>query len=422
MDVVGWHRGGSVACAALSGAPQDATDPTLACARHDRPPRSALMRRPVVAAPTRVRRVHRGVHTPAPPAVGGSSACRPGDGAFGSTMRATTVGGMSVSAVVAVLAERAGVASVGELTAATSPGAVRAAVRSGVVMRTSRGMYALTAVATAPPAHRSWTDPEPSEAQILHLARARAVARGRCAALSHRAAAAQYGWAVFDPAPHLDLIVPVDRRVRAAPGIRQHRGRIGASERECFRTAPIRTVIDCAVELPFPEALAVADSALRSGRVGPQALRAAADRYRGRHSRRVRRVAEAADPGADNPFESVVRAHLLDVAGFAPTTQHTIADAGFHARVDIADLEHRIVVEADSHRYHGAREAFLRDVSRYTGLVMRNWVVLRFTVADARAGTPIREAAAAALETRRVPGPLEPEGPTSREGRPTATR
>jgi hypothetical protein len=43
-------------------------------------------------------------------------------------------------------------------------------------------------------------------------------------------------------------------------------------------TDPVRTVIDCARDLPFDEALAVADSALRSGKVGPDALRQAAAR------------------------------------------------------------------------------------------------------------------------------------------------
>lgn len=42
------------------------------------------------------------------------------------------------------------------------------------------------------------------------------------------------------------------------------------------RTARLRTALDCARTLPFDEALAVVDSALRSGRVHKQELLSAA--------------------------------------------------------------------------------------------------------------------------------------------------
>jgi hypothetical protein len=40
-------------------------------------------------------------------------------------------------------------------------------------------------------------------------------------------------------------------------------------------TSPLGTVLDCARYLPFGEALAVADSAVRSGKVQPEILREA---------------------------------------------------------------------------------------------------------------------------------------------------
>jgi hypothetical protein len=80
-------------------------------------------------------------------------------------------------------------------------------------------------------------------------------------------------------------------------------------------TSPIRTVVDCARVLPFDQALAVADSALRSGDVEPQQLReATVSSPRTGRSRAVR-VTAAADGRAANPFESVLRALAGDVAG-----------------------------------------------------------------------------------------------------------
>jgi len=59
--------------------------------------------------------------------------------------------------------------------------------------------------------------------------------------------------------------------------------------------------------------------------------------------------------------------------------QASVADDAFFARVDLADLDHGIVVEADSYRHHATREGFERDCERYDELVVRVWLVLRFT-------------------------------------------
>jgi hypothetical protein len=75
-------------------------------------------------------------------------------------------------------------------------------------------------------------------------------------------------------------------------------------------TTPSRTVIDCARLLPFDEALAIADSALRSGFVTREELTEAD--VRGAGALAVRRVVRHADPRAANPFESVLRALCLE--------------------------------------------------------------------------------------------------------------
>jgi very-short-patch-repair endonuclease len=137
-------------------------------------------------------------------------------------------------------------------------------------------------------------------------------------------------------------------------------------------------VLDCARTLEPGPALAVADSALRRGLVGPAELLCAANGLRGAGRRRVLWVAEHADPRAESGLESVLRAIVLlaGVLGFEP--QVLISDDGFRARVDLGHRGLRVVLEADSFEHHGSRAALVRDCRRYDELTIRGWRVLRF--------------------------------------------
>ena len=144
-------------------------------------------------------------------------------------------------------------------------------------------------------------------------------------------------------------------------------------------TAPLRTVIDCGRRLPFDEALAVADSALRHGDVtGPELVAAAAD-VRGKGAARCRRVASAADGRAANPFESVLRGIGSDVRGLALEPQVPVRTRIGIVHPDLVDQRRRIAVEADSWTWHTGRDAHSRDCVRYTALVLAGWSVVRFT-------------------------------------------
>ncbi len=59
--------------------------------------------------------------------------------------------------------------------------------------------------------------------------------------------------------------------------------------------------------------------------------------------------------------------------------QYKIWDESFWAKVDLADPELKIVIEAESFEFHGQRKQLLRDCRRYTELAARGWVVLRFS-------------------------------------------
>ena len=213
------------------------------------------------------------------------------------------------------------------------------------------------------------------------LGAARSIALGASATASHTTAALHWGWQVkSEPElPHLTL--PRGRKLRASArtGVQRHWRELLPEEiRDGWVTSPARTVIDCCLDLPFDEALAVADSAWRAG-LSPIDVMTVAARLPRRVRRRVAAVLERANRGAANPFESVPRALCLQVEGLTVVTQHVIRDRSFYAKVDLADTVLRIVIEAEGFENHGTRAALKRDCRRYTGLGARDWIVIRFT-------------------------------------------
>ena len=138
----------------------------------------------------------------------------------------------------------------------------------------------------------------------------------------------------------------------------------------------------CGRRLPFDEALAIADSALRDG-FPRQSLLDLSAAARGPGSARLRRVAALADGRAANPFESVLRALSLEVPGLEVEPQvHIRGDLDLSARSDLVDRRLRVVLEADSFEWHGDRAALRRDARRYDRLVANGWLVLRFAWED----------------------------------------
>lgn len=141
-------------------------------------------------------------------------------------------------------------------------------------------------------------------------------------------------------------------------------------------TTPLRTVIDCARHLPFDEALAVADSALRSGLVTRADLDSSD--VRGAGADAVRRVLRHADRRAANPFESVLRALCIE-AGFVVEPQAAVDLGTGTIHPDLVCRVLRMAFEADSWSFHASRRAHRRDCARYNLLVINGWRVLRFT-------------------------------------------
>lgn len=263
---------------------------------------------------------------------------------------------------VSALERLGGIASRGSLLRLTSKAELTASHRSGDVVRDSRGRYALPNV----------------EASLR-------AANTLAGTVSHTSAAAFWGWELktAPAAPH----VTVPRKRQVAPdrrkGLQVHWLDLHPEDvSHPAVTSRDRTLTDCLTSLPFDEALALADSALRHEDISPSRLTSLVTRLNGPGSARARRVAAAADSRAANPFESVLRAIALDVRGLSLIPQRPISWPGFYARPDLVDEDLRLVLEADSHTWHSSRADLRRDCRRYNALVLNGWTVLRFTWED----------------------------------------
>lgn len=254
-----------------------------------------------------------------------------------------------------------GVATRAQLIEATSRAEVDAARAAGDIGVLSRGRYALP-----------------------DLDEARQTSHRLSGTLSHTSAALHWGWAVKSAPERAHVTLPKNRKLTAEQRltITLHRATLHADQIVDGVTTRERTLIDC---LRMPDdgvALAVADSALRDG-FSASRLVGLADRARGPGIRRARRLARRADGAAANPFESVLRAIALDVAGLNVRPQVPVfTPTDFLGRPDLVDEDLMIVLEADSFEWHGGRAALQRDARRYNGFIANGWLVLRFAWED----------------------------------------
>lgn len=254
-----------------------------------------------------------------------------------------------------------GVATRWQLILASSEPDLKRAVAAGEIVRDAPGRYAV------PVADK-----------------ARRAANRLSGVVSHRSAALHWGWELKVVPDLPDVTIPRKRHLKPdqAGGVALHWVDLDRDDVEKLVTTRERTLVDCMRSLPFDEALTVADSALRHKDITKERLVELADSIKGPGAPQARRVAREADGRAANPFESVLRAISLDIAGLDLQPQVVIADERGRGQVDLADTRLRWVIEADSYTWHGDRPAFVRDCRRYTRLVLLGWHVLRFVWED----------------------------------------
>jgi hypothetical protein len=233
------------------------------------------------------------------------------------------------------------------------------ALRSGRIVRIARGRYA------APTASRH-----------------RRAANVLTGVISHRSAAQLWGWAQKKPDALPEVTVPRNRRVDRAlrTMLVPHWADLPDSDVVDGVTTRRRTLVDCLRNLPFDEALAIADSALREGDVTHAELVDIAASTRGRGRTRIMAVAAEATARAANPLESVLRAQVLLVPGLDAIPQHPVAlDESLDAHPDVASPEHRLAFEAEGWEWHSTRSQLTRDSRRHNALALAGWLVIRFT-------------------------------------------
>jgi very-short-patch-repair endonuclease len=257
-----------------------------------------------------------------------------------------------------LLRDLGGVARRSALLALVARADLDQAVASGEVVRDGRGAYAL---------------PEADQADRL--------TQKYGGVLGLTSAALRHGWAVKTVPDRPQVVVSRGRRVHRPTDVEIHFAELAAHQVRDGSTIPEVTLDHCLRRLPFADALAVADSALREG-FGRQALEDVAHRARGPGAPQARRVAALASSRGANPFESALRAIAVEVTGLQVRPQVRITDGAFPVRPDLVDESLRLVLEADSFGWHGQRSALAADTRRYNMLVVAGWTVLRFCYED----------------------------------------
>ncbi len=269
------------------------------------------------------------------------------------------------------------------------------ALASGKLLRLARGTYVLS---SQQPAQQA-------------AARLRGV-------VSHTSAAQLWLMEVVSAPVLPHVTVPRSRKLSARDVVR-HWADLPPADVEGGVTTPLRTVVDCARSLQLPDALAVADSALRRGLVRPGELRARAEATRGAGRAAVQRVAQHASGRAANPFESALRGIAVEAGVLGLEPQVVLECVGGRVRPDLLHRRLRLMAEADSFEWHGRRRALADDCRRYDDLVADGWTVLRFAWEQVMFDRPwvsrtLRATAARCAVTADVQKSLEPAGSGAR--------
>lgn len=236
---------------------------------------------------------------------------------------------------------------------------VDAALRDGVLVSPGRTHYALP------------TSPD-------HVRRAAAVA----GVLSHRSAAARWGWAQKEPPERAEVTVPRNRKLarRTRDLVIPHWSDLTPDDVVGRVTSMQRTLVDVSRTLPLDISLPIVDSALRAGDVSKSELQHLADSTRGRGRTRIRAVADLASARSANPLESVLRAQCSLVPGLSVVPQRPIhLPGGLVLHPDVADVALRLAIEAEGFEFHGQSVQLTRDCRRYNLLVVDGWTVIRFS-------------------------------------------
>jgi hypothetical protein len=166
-------------------------------------------------------------------------------------------------------------------------------------------------------------------------------------------------------------------------------------------TSVARTVIDLARSLPFEQAVAAGDQALRLGVTPAELDGCLAAMPRWPHVRQARRVLAFLDVRSESVGESVSRVRIRDEGLPDPELQREIRNGvgAFIARVDFCWDEHQIIGEFDGRVKYGRllppgkslEDAIYAEKIREDALRDLGWRVVRWTWADLYTANRLRD-------------------------------
>jgi hypothetical protein len=250
-----------------------------------------------------------------------------------------------------------------------SPSAVRGRVSAGRLHRIHRGVYAVGHQLLA--ARGRWT--------------AAVLACGPGAVLSHRSAAALWG---IRPTTRTGIEVMTPGRVgRRRAGIEVHdAASLRAADITQVHHIPCttlaRTLLDLAAVLDRRALERAYDQAEVLGVLDRKAVEDLLARSSCRPGlAALRAVVQAERPPSLTRSELEKRFLAICSAAALPRPQVNawVPLNGGGIEVDFLWREQRLIVETDSHRFHGTRAAFERDRVRDQRLLLKGWRVARFT-------------------------------------------
>jgi predicted transcriptional regulator of viral defense system len=270
--------------------------------------------------------------------------------------------------IARMAAEQWGVLSVGELReCGLSARAVATRVNRGGLHRLHRGVYAI--------GHRGVA----LEGRFLAAAKA----CGPGAVLSHLSAAAL--WGLMEWEERYPEVTIRDTTPRAHPGIRVHRTcllepRDVRRHRQIPVTAPARTCIDLASELPYAAARRAVRQALSLRLLGVQDLLGVLEQQERRPgAATLRRIVATGAVPTRSLLEDVVLDLLLEAGFERPDINVPLVIGGRRVVPDFRWADRRLVVEADGAAWHENELARHDDAERQALLEASGERVIRVT-------------------------------------------
>jgi very-short-patch-repair endonuclease len=235
-------------------------------------------------------------------------------------------------------------------------------------------------------------------------------------AISHRSAAALWGLPGFQRG---SIELSTTRWKKPLPPVVVHRV-VSDIRGHTTTVGPIRvtnagwTLLDLAGLASADILEAGIEDAIRRGLTSVAHLRWLSRGRKGKSAKGIRTLRRILDEGGNRPTESHFETRLLQALRKAPLPlpqrQFEIRDAGrLIARVDFAYPWAKVVVEADSYRFHSGREAWESDLDRRSAITALGWLVIHVTYRQMESGMD--------QVVRRVRDAITPRLPEARTSR-----